>query len=102
MNFSDALREARDNGHKIARRGWNGKDMWVAVSPGNPKLAAESFWSYQARRFAEERGGHAEVLPCLIMKTADNKIQLGWLASQSDLLARDWEIVPTQSRSEAA
>jgi hypothetical protein len=31
-----------------------------------------------------------EVLPYIIMKTADDKILMGWLASQSDMLAEDW------------
>jgi hypothetical protein len=27
------------------------------------------------------------------MKTADNCILMGWLASQTDILAEDWEIL---------
>jgi len=42
--------------------------------------------------FAELNEGTAEVLPYLIIKTADNKILMGLLASQSDMLAEDWMI----------
>jgi len=28
----------------------------------------------------------------LVMKTADNKLQIGWLASQLDMLADDWTV----------
>lgn len=34
-----------------------------------------------------------KVLPCITMKTADNAILMGWLASQTDMLAEDWAIV---------
>ena len=27
---------------------------------------------------------------CLVMRTADRKLQPGWIASQPDLLAEDW------------
>jgi hypothetical protein len=34
-----------------------------------------------------------QVLPCIIMKTATDEILMGWLASQTDILAEDWLIV---------
>ena len=33
------------------------------------------------------------VQPVICMKTADNKLQPGWLASQADILADDWNVV---------
>lgn len=92
MDFSKALDEVKC-GNRVARSGWNGKDMWIAYSPGCEALKAENFWSYQGKKYAEEQGGSVEVLPLLIMKTADGKILMGWLASQADMLAEDWEIV---------
>ncbi len=91
-SFSTALEFMKD-GERVARRGWNGRDMWVARSPGNPALPAANFWSDAARSFANANGGTAEVLPCYIMKTADNKIVMGWLASQTDMEAEDWFMV---------
>lgn len=94
LDFSAALRAARD-GARIARSGWNGKGMWVAMSgtSGPRAVAAGTLWSPHAHAFAEANGGVADVLPCLIMKTATNEILMGWLASQTDLLADDWMIM---------
>jgi hypothetical protein len=92
MPFGLAI-EAAKKGLKIARKGWNGKDMWVSVSPGCESFPASSFWNPAAASFAMSNGGFAEVPPCFIMKTADGKIQMGWLASQADMLADDWYIV---------
>ena len=89
MDFSRALIELK-HGKAIARMGWNGRDMWLTYSPGNKALDASHFWAARNQRFANDNGGAAEVLPCITMKTADGKIQMGWLASQSDLLADDW------------
>lgn len=92
MPFGLAV-EAAKKGLKIARKGWNGKDMWVSVSPGCESLPASGFWNPAAASFAASNGGFASVPPCFIMKTADGKIQMGWLASQADMLADDWYIV---------
>lgn len=92
LPFGLAL-EAMKVGKKVARVGWNGKAMWVAVSPGSTDLPAERFWNPNNRAFAEANGGKADVLPCVTMKTADNKILMGWLASQTDMLSDDWVIV---------
>jgi hypothetical protein len=93
LTFGLAL-EAMNKGEKVARKGWNGKGMWIAKSGPTPVLLeADKFWNKHSKKAAEENGGSMEVLPYLIMKTADNKILMGWLASQTDMLAEDWEIV---------
>lgn len=95
MSFSAAL-QALKEGHRVARAGWNGKGMWLAISgPNGPReVASESFWSKHACEYARQNGGSAPVLPCIIMKTATGEILMGWLASQTDMLADDWGIVP--------
>lgn len=100
MDFGDAIR-ALKQGKKVAREGWNGKGMWLSLSsngsssgfPLARSVATELFWSENNRRYAEERGGFATVLPCITMKTATGEILMGWLASQSDMLSEDWVIV---------
>jgi len=92
LNFGQAI-EALKAGKKVCRQGWNGKLMWLALSGGNPSLPSDKFWNQHNREFAESNGGQAEVLPTITMKTADNKILMGWLASQTDMLAEDWMIV---------
>lgn len=92
LTFGDAI-EFTKQGKKVARAGWNGKGMWIALGQGNPSLPSESFWNKHSRSFAEQNGGTAEVLPYILFKTADNKILMGWLASQTDMLSEDWMIV---------
>ncbi len=76
ITFGAAL-ELVKAGKRIARAGWNGKGMWlVLIHPGNAvhKSTAGSF----------------DMQPCIGMKTADGKMQPGWLCSQNDMLAEDW------------
>ena len=79
-------------GGKVARAGWNGKGMWLAYSPGGV-VAVADFWAGANKAYAAQCGGAAMVLPCITMRTAGGEILTGWLASQTDLLATDWEEV---------
>ena len=88
MNFGQAL-EILKTGGVVARQGWNGKGMWIALSPGAKDLAADRFWAGPNRAFAERNGGTATVRPYITMKSADGEI-VAWTASQSDVLAEDW------------
>lgn len=93
FSFGQAIAYARE-GKRVARKGWNGKDMWISYSPGYKALPAANFWSQANREHAEMQPDQVvEVLSCLTMKTADNKILMGWLASQTDMLADDWQVV---------
>ena len=92
MSFGLAV-EAMKKGKRVARAGWNGKGMWLSYSPGAPALPYDKFWSKANCEYAYENGGSAEVLPCITMKTATGEILMGWLASQTDMLADDWLIV---------
>jgi hypothetical protein len=97
MTFGLAL-EALKLGQKVARRGWNGKGMWLSLScDGEREVPAENFWSPHNAQFARDNGGTAIVLPSITMKTTNAQgrvaILMGWLASQTDMLSEDWEIV---------
>ena len=93
LSFGLAL-EALKKGSRVARAGWNGKDMWLSLSCGETReVPAASFWSPHNRGHAEAQGGTAKVLPSITMKTAMGEILMGWLASQTDMLAEDWQIV---------
>ena len=93
LNFGQAL-ESLKAGKKVARAGWNGKGMWIALSCGRSRpVKAENFWSPHNAAFARENGGEATVLPSITMKTATGEILMGWLASQTDMLAEDWMVV---------
>jgi len=93
MDFGAAIRALKE-GRRVARAGWNGKGMWLALSCGETrKIPAESFWSPHNAEHARQQGGKAKVLPSITMKTATGEILMGWLASQTDMLAEDWQIV---------
>jgi hypothetical protein len=87
----DMALQALKAGARVARRGWNGKGMWVAYSPGN-LVEPGKLWSPAAAAWSLTRKRPVEVLPYLIMKTADDKI-VPWMISQTDVLAEDWEVV---------
>jgi hypothetical protein len=86
MNFGEALANLK-LGSKVAREGWNGKGMFVFLVPGStfnvnrPPLLG-----------IYPEGTEINYCPHIDMKTADNKV-VPWLASQTDVLAEDWEVV---------
>ncbi len=93
LNFGDAI-EVLKVGGKVARKGWNGKGMFISMTSGKVlDVVKDDIWTKNVKDVAISNGGVVELLPYLVMKTADNKIQIGWLASQSDVLAEDWEVV---------
>ena len=86
FNFSLALTYL-NKGQKVARKGWNGKDMFIFLVPGS------TFIVNSAPLLGIFPGGtEVNYMPHIDMKTADNKI-VPWLASQDDVLATDWVIV---------
>ena len=83
-------------GMKVARAGWNGKGMWLSLSGPleGRTISHDKFWSPHNAQYAKDQpNGEAKVLPCITMKTATGEILMGWLASQSDMLATDWQVV---------
>lgn len=84
MDFGDAIAVMKD-GARVARKGWNGKDMYVF-------LAYEADFVTDAEISAFD-GKDVEVGDMLVLKTAQDTFQPGWLASQADMLAEDWYIV---------
>jgi hypothetical protein len=92
LGFGEAI-EALKNGEKVARKGWNGKRMFLFLLPAGtiPKTAIHD---PKLKEVLENNGSDSfEALASIRMKTADDKILTGWLASQTDILSEDWEIV---------
>ena len=89
--FGQAI-ESLKFGKKVARKGWNGKGMFLWLKPGT---MVKSEWCHdpELKAIADKNGGEIEALGTICMKTADNKILSGWLASQSDILAHDWVLM---------
>lgn len=86
-DFGWALRQLR-NGLKVSRCGWNGKGMWVAYQAGYPDGIAINGNTATATGVAE--GTRCRFLPYLMMRTVEGAF-VPWLASQTDILATDWE-----------
>lgn len=71
MTFGDAIYMLK-RGHRVARAGWNGKGMWLALQqPDEFSLMS---------------------LPYIYMYNADAHL-VPWLASQTDMLAEDWTVL---------
>lgn len=79
-------------GGQVRRRGWNGKGMYLWLMPA-ATVKAEWCREPHLRAMAEANGGSIEALGSIRMMTADRKVLTGWLASQTDMLAEDWEEV---------
>ena len=94
MTFGMAI-EAMKQGKKVARAGWNGKGMWLCIPlvEGPKEIPSTGIWGKPNVEYAEQNGGTVKVMPYITMKAADGSIVMGWLASQTDMLADDWVIV---------
>ena len=91
LNFGDAIKALKE-GRKVARKGWNGKNMWLWLKPATT-IKAEWCKDPMLKEIVDSNGGEAEALGTICMKTADNKILTGWSASQTDMLCEDWMVV---------
>lgn len=110
LSFGRAL-EALKQGKRVARQGWNGKGMFIFMRPADElnidfvidkvKSLPQSVKDYYLQDLINERG---ERVPAddndtikfsayICMKAVDGSIVNGWLASQTDMLSEDWEIL---------
>lgn len=83
MSFGLAI-EAMKRGKKVARRGWNGKNQHIELATRISYMTAEGVFV----NVEHEAIGNKAVAFC-----GTSGVQMGWLASQADMLADDWEIV---------
>ncbi len=96
MTFGHAL-EAMKLGLKVARAGWNGKNMFVVYMPAlylpcyNHQEPGPKVNDRTAKHIGKELPLDSQ--PYLAMFNAQQQWQPGWIATQSDLLSEDWVIV---------
>lgn len=86
MTFSQAL-ELIKTGQRVQRSGWNGKGMFVFLVPGSRfKVNRAPLLGIYPEGTEIDYHAHID------MRTATGQI-VPWLASQTDVLAEDWETV---------
>nr|DAP03329.1 MAG TPA: Protein of unknown function (DUF2829) [Caudoviricetes sp.] len=80
MNFGQALIELK-NGNKVKRKGWNGDGIFLALQVPDKNSKMTQPYIY---------------IDTLGLKTNNPNAPKGrvpWLASQTDMLAEDWEVI---------
>lgn len=75
LNFGDALNVLKARG-KVARKGWIGKGQYVTLIPAGNAMFQR-----------------CDMQDCLGLKNTQGNMQPGWVPSQEDLFAEDWEVV---------
>lgn len=80
FSFGDAI-EHMKNGKKVARLGWNGKKQYIQLATGI---------SYKTADGEIVNCDHDAIGNKAIAFVGTSGVQIGWLASQADMLADDW------------
>lgn len=95
MTFGGAI-ELLKMGFKVARKGWNGKGMFIYMQDGSYPYFHQLKEDVQ-RKLVDtncvNKSGAVTICPHIDMKAADGSLVIGWLASQTDMLADDWIVV---------
>ena len=82
MTFGEAI-EAAKNGARIQREGWNGKNQYVELA---------TCISYKDADGEIVNCTHDAIGNKALAFVGTSGVQMGWLASQADMLAEDWRI----------
>lgn len=83
FDFGKAIQYLKQ-GQKVQREGWNGKNQYIELATNI---------SYMNANNEEINAEHEAIGNKAIAFVGTSGIQLGWLASQADMLAEDWKIV---------
>lgn len=83
MNFGNAI-ELVKQGKKLRRKGWNGKNQYIELATNI---------SYKNAEGMIINTEHNDIGNKAIAFVGTSGVQMGWLASQADMLAMDWEEV---------
>ena len=82
MNFGDAIKAMRD-GKRVQRSGWNGKNQYIELA---------SCISYMNAKGEVVNVDHDAIGNKAVAFVGTSGVQIGWLASQADMLADDWKL----------
>lgn len=94
LDFSQALYWLKQ-GKKIQREGWNGKGQFLAKAGGYSvdldKVRADTHFT---KEFLESEGASAFIIaPHIDLWNAQKVYVPGWVPSQGDLFAEDWQVL---------
>lgn len=81
MTFGEAIEQAKQ-GKRIYREGWNGKNQYVEIAKNI---------SYRRPDDVIINVYHNNIGNKCFAFVGTSGIQMGWLASQADMLADDWK-----------
>ena len=71
-------------GAKVQRKGWNGKKQYIELATAISYVNADG---------ELVNCNHDAIGNKAIAFVGTSGVQIGWLASQADMLAEDWEVV---------
>lgn len=83
MKFGEAI-ELMKKGKRVQREGWNGKSQYIELATNI---------SYKNANGEIINVEHEAIGNKAIAFVGTSGVQLGWLASQADMLANDWKEV---------
>lgn len=83
FDFGKAIQYLKE-GKRLQRQGWNGKKQYIELATNI---------SYKNANDEIINAEHDAIGNKAIAFVGTSGIQLGWLASQADMLAEDWKIV---------
>ena len=83
MDFGKAI-ELMKQGKKVQRKGWNGKNQYIELATNI---------SYINSHGNLINVNHEAIGNKAIAFVGTSGVQLGWLASQADMLAKDWIVI---------
>lgn len=83
MNFGKAIQLLKE-GKRVQRQGWNGKNQYIELA---------TYISYKNTNNEIINAEHDAIGNKAIAFVGTSGVQLGWLASQADMLAEDWKLV---------
>jgi hypothetical protein len=93
MNFGDAIVQLKA-GARVRRTGWNGKGMWLFLADVPAVKVVTPLPGTESRSAGAHLGCNMNgIRPCICMYDAQKMVVPGWLASQTDMLADDWDVV---------
>lgn len=107
LTFGEAIEAAR-SGKLIQRYGWNGKGMFVFMVEGSQveihiaiqqKTLSPDFRNFLLKKYQDDPDQFLTQFNHFCMWDAGGNIVPGWLASQTDMLARDWKILEVKPQT---